>query len=545
MAAALAALALCVLSYVSANQLFLSGRGGGLFGVTTWLWAASIGAIVLAGLLWPAQAAVPVSKRGSRAVALEGLIFVSIVAAAFATRLYDLGELPFAIHPDEILTGRNAINAFINGNVSPFITVWSGINLPALWFAAVAASLDHLGHSLTALRVPDAVLGATASIPLYAFLRESWGRVAAAFGAALFATGASSVHYSRVTLNNHVATLFWIACFYFSARGWRTGRAAPWVMAGVMGGLAEHTYYGTRLLPFVLVAFFVYLLVLDRRSAARTLGSLLWLGAGYVAAFGPLLAHHLKTPGSYLGRGVGVLTLRSVPFDGSAVLGAASKILALTADNLLAVSTVPDNSSHYWAPLLRTPEAALLSIGVLLLVWTWRHPPAFLLLLSGAAVIFVGGVLVPPPRALQHWTPAFACFYAAAAVPVAAWWRRVHTLGRFWRSAAGAVVALALAGSAFLNVRFYFRDYQATRPEFEFAAVSRAGTPVLASDSWCVRWATDTSSTTPSSPDISCPARTRRGSPTFMPSCRSRFHPGMGWPSRSCRERISTQRRPT
>ena len=44
------------------------------------------------------------------------------------------------------------------------------------------------------------------------------------------------------------------------------------------------------------------------------------------------------------------------------------------------------------------------------------------MLLAGASVLFIGGTLVRGALGfIAHWTPAFAVFYIAMAVPVGAW----------------------------------------------------------------------------------------------------------------------------
>src|SRR5205807_6511847 len=99
-----------------------------------------------------------------------------------------------------------------------------------------------------------------------------------------------------------------------------------------------------------------------------------------------------------------------------------------------------------------------------------------LLLLAGCGVFFVGGTLAlySPPPVLAHWTPAFPIFYAALAVPVAAWtdadfgFRNRRGPGPKskirnpkWRSVVPGVLALGLAALAWLNISFYFQQYYA------------------------------------------------------------------------------------
>ena len=51
------------------------------------------------------------------------------------------------------------------------------------------------------------------------------------------------------------------------------------------GGMSEHFFYGTRLLPFVLTGFLAYLLAVHRTRARRFLPGFLLLALGYLIGF--------------------------------------------------------------------------------------------------------------------------------------------------------------------------------------------------------------------------------------------------------------------
>src|SRR5262249_11589212 len=137
--------------------------------------------------------------------AWEIALFVGIVALAVIVRVWDLAGVPFAIHPDEIITGRVATQNYINpSSASVFPTVGPDIALPGLWFMLVAQALKIGGSTLAVLRLPAALFGAAAVMPLYLLLRSVWGRATAIAGASVMAFGVASVDFGRVTLNNVV-----------------------------------------------------------------------------------------------------------------------------------------------------------------------------------------------------------------------------------------------------------------------------------------------------------------------------------------------------
>ena len=404
----------------------------------------------------------------------EVVVFAGIVLLTFGLRLWELDKYPVAIHPDEILTANNAIGAFGSGQrVSVFSTIWYGIDLPALWFAGVFASLEWGGHNLAVLRLPAALLGAATVFPLYGLVRGAWGRTAAITAALVMAVSISHVHYSRVTLNNIVTPFFWAACFYFLLRGLQTRHPLHWALAGLIGGLGEYFYYGTRLLFLLLIAFALYLLVAHWRRGWTYLWHMAALALGFLVGFGPLLAYFLRNPGLYFGRGGGVLTWDHIPTSWADLALMWNTLWPIIEQNLLTIAAIPANDSVYFAQFLLPLEAALLVLGVALLVWRWRQPAAFLVLLSAVAVLFVGGTLIPSAGNTSHWTPAFPQFYAIIGAPVGAWAasRGWDALPRRWRLALPIAVAAGLAVIAVLNIDYYFNKYGAIRPEFELRAL--------------------------------------------------------------------------
>ncbi len=89
------------------------------------------------------------------------------------------------------------------------------------------------------LRLPAALFGAAAVVPLYALLRGTWGRYAAIAGSTIMAFSVSNVHYSRLALNNIVTQFFWATCFFFLLRALRSRQPSDWALAGLSAGLSD------------------------------------------------------------------------------------------------------------------------------------------------------------------------------------------------------------------------------------------------------------------------------------------------------------------
>ena len=442
------------------------------FGAVGWLWLMGMVLVIAAAVF--SSRAMPLQNNCQNSPApvwtsWEVVVVAAIMVTALALRVWNLRDVPFNIYPDEVMTGLVAERAYLNG-ASPapslFSTLWSDIDLPALWFAIVAGVLKLGGIGLATVRLPAALFGAATVLAFYGLVRGVWGKVAAIVGASVMAFSAANMHYSRMALNNVTTPFFWALCFFFIMCGLRNRRPVDWTLGGLAAGLSEHFYYGTRLLPFILLGFVVYLFAVHWREARCYIQHIGWLMLGYVIGFGPLLTYFLTHPGLYYGRGAGLMTWNRIPATWHDLQQMWTTLWPIMSENLLGISTHSAQDIMYFAPLLLGAETALLVLGVAMLAWRWRHPAAFLVMLSGLAVLVVGGTLVLYPNSAPpmpaHWTPAFPAFYAAIAVPVGAWVGSagVCLRGR-WRWIAPAVVALGLITLAYANIHFYFYKYYA------------------------------------------------------------------------------------
>jgi len=438
------------------------------FGVAGTLWVAGIVVLMCSVFVG--------SRAADRAKELtltpwnpwEVAVFTGLVLVALFTRIWDLTSFPDNIYPDEIMTGTVAIQSYMShtgSSPSIFATVWGGIDLPALWFWIVSLFLKLGGSTLAMLRLPAALFGAATVIPLYGLIRGTWGRYAAIAGTAVLAFSASNIHYSRLALNNITTQLFWTACSFFVLRGLRSRRPSDWALAGLSAGLSEYFYYGTRLLPFILILFFCYLFAFHWRQARQCLNGLVLLTLGYLIGIGPLLFHFIRNPNLYFGRGASLMIwFPHIPMRFQDLQAAWKTVWPVIRENLLGISTHSSQDVIYYAPLLLPAEAALFVLGVALLLWHWRHPTAFLILVSGFGVLLIGGTLVAYPNSvpplINHWTPAFPAFYVALAIPIGAWAASLDLPDRpRWCLPATLAVGLSLLG--WCNLNFYFHRYYA------------------------------------------------------------------------------------
>jgi len=173
------------------------------------------------------------------------------------------------------------------------------------------------GKNLTGLRMLSALTG-TMCIPLvYLIGRKSWGKVGGFGSAWLMAVSHFNIQYSRLGLNN-IETLFFMILFAYlmmlafdhqkSPSGERGGKQnygidvniylLPLIAIGVIGGLAQYMYLGSRFIP--VEAFLLAVFLILRKQASILQFSIIGVSAVFV--FAPLGIFYLHNPDLFLAR---------------------------------------------------------------------------------------------------------------------------------------------------------------------------------------------------------------------------------------------------
>jgi 4-amino-4-deoxy-L-arabinose transferase-like glycosyltransferase len=385
---------------------------------------------------------------------------VGLTVTALLLRAYRLENLPANIHGDEGAMGLVARSILQGKLTNPFATAW--MSHPTLWFFLQALSLRLFGDSIGGLRMLSALIG-TAAIPaLYAFARPWFGRGNALLAAGLLAMFPFDIHYSRIGLNNIGDPLMGLLAFAAFFHGYRTRTFVPFVLAGVLLGLAQHLYFGSRLLPLVLLAVLAHQFFFDRRHLWAVRWHLVLLGLGFLVAFGPLLSFFTLHPDQYTARLAGYGLFQSGRFSAMQTQGVSIfQILGYQLERGFGMFTFYQDSSPFYntgMPLLDRFSAVLMAIGLGVVIQRWRKPESILLLawVCGAALLG-GALLVDPPQTPRYITTAPAlCLLIVLGLQPLKLLQRVKSIQP--HVAAGlAAVAILLLG--LWNLNFYFREY--------------------------------------------------------------------------------------
>jgi hypothetical protein len=362
---------------------------------------------------------------------LETSFILALWGLATILRATSLDKVPTILTGDEGAMGLQAVKVLRGEQMNPFTTGWT--SHPNLYFYNLALFIRFLGQNITALRLASALAGGF-TIPItYLLARNCFNRNIAVTGALFLAGYHVHIHYSRLALNNVWAPLAAVLTLLCLWKGLQTRQYWFWALGGIAMGLGQYTYFGARLLPLLVVAWLLYLALINR-PAESTNGKdepshqhlrlrldgngahLAVFSLGFVLALLPLSWFFLEHWQVFTARiaQVGVFGKSGV---NPAQTGYIAPLISGLFKSLLSFNYVHDRSIFYAPPLplLHWLSGIGLVFGVFRAIVGWRRPGSGLLLIWLLGTVIFGGALMnhPPesPR-LLFAAPAVALLVA-------------------------------------------------------------------------------------------------------------------------------------
>lgn len=217
------------------------------------------------------------------------LPLVLLTLLAFFLRLWQLDNAPPGWRDDELINSLVISQKAIDGDWAIYYPDASGHE--ALYHLLNAAMLAVFGPGLAGIRLLSVILG-TLTVPLtYLVGARLFGRSVGLLAAALLTVSFWSLMYSRIGIRHISLPVFMLPTFYFFLRGLGinglrfedTGekqshfivRNADFLLAGLFMGIGFYTYFASRGIPLILLAFCVYLLLFQRERLRQRVRGLL------------------------------------------------------------------------------------------------------------------------------------------------------------------------------------------------------------------------------------------------------------------------------
>lgn len=351
---------------------------------------------------------------------LPRLTILFITLLAFFLRVWQLADVPFGWRDDELINVLVISQKIVDGDWQVYYADASGNE--ALYHALNAGMLKLFGANVISFRLVSAVLG-TLTVPLLYVVGRKWFHVSvgliASAGLALSFWG---LMYARFGLRQVMTPMLALLAFHFFWRAWhRSPRPAiqDSLFAALFTALGFYTYFASRGLPLIFLAFVGYLLVYQRELFWRNWKGWLLLGLGTAVLLIPLFLNLQQQP-----EAEARVTELAAPLI-RAREGDFSLMAEYTWTTLNMFHRTGDNEWLYNIPnrpIFTWPVAFILWVGVAWVVWDAlspqrKNPTSAFLFFWFLAGISPGFISVPP-ASLGHTIVAQPAVYLLLAWPI-------------------------------------------------------------------------------------------------------------------------------
>jgi hypothetical protein len=385
---------------------------------------------------------------------------VLLTLAAFLLRAIRIGQIPLVLAGDEGSSGFDAL-LLLNGKANNPFGVFGWTPSPFLYFYIESVGVAALGRTIEAVRLSSALAGALTVGGLYFLGRSMYGHRYGLAAALLLSALHLNMEFSRQALNIIWDGLWYLITLGALWYGWKSGRRAFWILAGLAFGIGQYFYFTDRTLIATVPLFLVAATVIDRSGWRRNLGNVLPSLASLAAVVLPLAWNIHIHPDQYLGHAssvsiIGDWMTNAVRETGLPVWRILLKQFSLGFGAFFSV-----NLSWWYrpgVPILRTLPAVFFISGLAILALRLRDTRTWILLLW----LLAFGVTVslsestPASQRLPGVTPACALVVGFGVVEIFSLMEKL--LPAFKRLF--PIAAILLAGyMAVDELRFYFFDF--------------------------------------------------------------------------------------
>lgn len=417
----------------------------------------------------PAQ--VTVTRRDNKFLKKHVLV-IPIILIAFALRFYDLETLP-PLHGDEGEMGLAALKVL--ENQAPPLTAVGWLDHPALFHYLQAGPVAIFGRTGLALRILSVVAGVLCVPLIYKLGRRGWGIVAGLGAAWLLAVSHLHVHFSRIGLNNIDSTLAMLLFLTLITRI-RPNRVTLLAVSGLVVGLAQYLYYGSRVIPLiaaVLLFVFWHKKMVDVKQLAV-------FGLGVLIAYVPLGTFYVTHPDAFVSRSRGVFVMseqnvkHTIQSDEASLPRDLVPLLKEQANRNLNFFVKGGDRSAFYSPSipgfdLVTSTLFWLGLGLALTRLRRYHEIALLIWL-GLGLLFGGMLTNDAPNAPRLLIVIPAVFLLGGILLE----RAGRLLSLYPQRLKGLALGLVLALTGFFNLKIYFHDFVSDLPPRNFDSDSIA-----------------------------------------------------------------------
>ncbi len=402
------------------------------------------------------------SRRPRFASRGELLVFCGLLAVVALLRLYHLDTVPPMMHGDSAECGMLGRD-ILAGRVADVFDFSPWYNTPFISFTPYAASFGAFRLSVFSLRLPSALMGILAAVPLY-FLGRAWfGTRVAQLTTFLYAVSHPLVHFSRIGLWNIEVMFVQVFVFAFLIGALSRGSAVLGAVAGILTGVGLYSYTAARIIPVIAAVTLAFALLTRLRRWREVMRVALPFALGAAMALLPLVLDYVKHPDVLEAdrtRAVSVLgdENRQAVEQKYDVHSAWGLLREQTRRTLAGFSSLGDASTQYGSdqPILSPFSLPFFLLGIGLALWHLREQRYFVPLAWLLLILVFGSILVLDPPSYTRLVAAFpvVCLFVAIGIDAAV--RVLERRDLLRAHDAAALCGLVLLQSAAFNLVGYY-----------------------------------------------------------------------------------------
>jgi 4-amino-4-deoxy-L-arabinose transferase-like glycosyltransferase len=428
------------------------------------LWLIVLGAVVIScvsGVRWSDLHPVSLKER-LWPYRWELAIIAGLTAIAATLRVVNLTTIPLPFEQDEAAMAHESLHVVEGQTKNMFMSGLQGH--PTMQFFIEAAFLKIFGVNVFAIRLISAVAGALSIPLLYLFLRQMFGRTIALLGATYLVGYHLHIAFSRIGMENIGDSFLMMAVFYFAWRASRGNKTTDFVLTGLVMGLGLYLYQGSRVVPFIVIAFFAYVAIRRPAFLRQAVPGMGMLVLAYAVAALPVAVFWFTHHSFFMDRIETVGIFQSGWIDQEQAATGRS-VIAILWDQAVhsfgGFVVYPENGIFYRSPIPFVDALSLIPflLGLAYALYRILDERYALLLGIFASVVVTGGILtVDPPMGsrLMGTVPAVVALIAIGLKLIGDWLSRLKPITTTGPAIAGLIVIALVA----TNVHFYFFDYR-------------------------------------------------------------------------------------
>jgi hypothetical protein len=232
-----------------------------------------------------------------------------LLCIAAGMRLHKLSTVPVGAAGDAAINAIDALD-WVDRGVVPYFSEQMGAPEPTLIYLE-ALAIKLLGSQIVIPRLVTAVVGIITVALVYptvwwlldpATVSNNYRRRAAFWATAAAALSMHATHISRLGYRAAILPGAILLTMALAAWAWRKPAYWRWVLAGVALGFTQYIYISGRMVPFVVVCWFIHSFYADHRRFARAWrGWLVMAGVSLLLVL-PNLIMFITTPKSFTAR---------------------------------------------------------------------------------------------------------------------------------------------------------------------------------------------------------------------------------------------------